>query len=267
MVRIWPFIFIWTLCLNMPSCAVAAVKCNRIFRVAVIQNEPLYYLDKNKKVTGVMLEVAQELHRRTGCSFDLIEMVRPSMVHRLRSGSVDLSVLTIKTDELDKAGGFIRVFKANRALILTPALKKKNYVLKDVLKDKNVLVGGLISSPAFLDENEVSLLKKQGRWRQYPDYESIFQSLKRDQIQAFVGSIMVSDFYFKKLGLSDFGFLIDRSKQSDAGFYYAKQLLTSHEVELLSSTLAQMLKDGFFQKVLSKYSSPYAVENEFVSIN
>ncbi|WP_413575288.1 substrate-binding periplasmic protein [Bdellovibrio sp. HCB290] len=243
-------------------------KCDRTFRVGVLGDEPLFFSDKSRTKQGSIVDILDELRKRTGCSFQVVEMSRPTLLDRVRNSTVDMTVLSIKTPVMDSAaGGFIEMFRSYRAIVMTPELGLKNYDLKKALHDKKVVFSGIIGSPGHLNVDEFKLLKEESRLQQFPDYASVFQALKRKQVQVFVGSVAISDYFLRKYDLTSFTFIIDREKINGVGSYYSKSRLTTAEVQMLKMNYEQMLKDGFFATVYSKYTSPAAVKNAILPMN
>ncbi|WP_413293121.1 transporter substrate-binding domain-containing protein [Bdellovibrio sp. HCB185ZH] len=249
--------------LSQASLSRAISKCERTFRVGVIENEPLYYLEQNE-ARGSMLDTIAELRKRTGCGFEVLEMSRPTLVERMKNASVDITVLSIKTPTMDKVGRFIQMFRSYRAVTFAPDLQKKNYDLQQALADKAVVFGSFIGTQGYFKEEEISLLREQGRIRQFPDYATVFQALKRRQLKVFIGSVSISDYFLQKYKMTDFGMQIDRKVITGVGSYYAPKRVSAQEVKMLEAALASMVRDGTFAKIYGKYSSALVLQNAIV---
>jgi ABC-type amino acid transport substrate-binding protein len=261
MLKICGGIFVLILCQTSFSQALA--KCERTFRVGVIHNEPLYFLDKNV-ARGSMLDTVDELRKRTGCTFETLEMSRPTMVEKLRNSSVDITILSIKTPTMDAVGKFIQMFRSYRAVVFSPDLQKKKYDLQQALADKSVIFGSFIGTQGYYKSDEINQLREQARIREFPDYATVYQALKRGQVKVFVGSVSISDYFLRKYKMTEFGLQIDRSVVTGVGTYYAKKRLSEADVKMLESALQAMVKDGTFARIYSRYSSELAVKNAIV---
>ncbi|QDK46310.1 hypothetical protein DOM22_14620 [Bdellovibrio sp. ZAP7] len=249
--------------LTYTSSSSAVVKCERAFRVGVIQNEPLYFLEQSE-ARGSMLDTVEELRKRTGCTFEVLEMSRPTLVERMKNSSVDITVLSIKTPTMDKVGHFIQMFRSYRAVTLSPDLQKKKYDLDKALADKSVIFGSFIGTQGYFLEQELTQLREQGRIRQFPDYATVFQALKRGQVKVFVGSVSISDYFLQKYRMRDFGLQIDRKVLTGVGTYYSKKRISDADVKMLETALVGMVRDGTLAKIYAKYSSALVIQNAIV---
>ncbi len=246
-------------------CSQTWAKCERTFRVGVINNEPLYFLTK-EGARGSMLDTIEELGKRTGCHFEILEMSRPTLVERLKNASVDITVLSIKTRTMDRVGNFIQMFRSYRAVVFSPDLQKQKYDLKQALADKSVIFGSFIGTQGYFKSEEIDLLREQKRVREFPDYATVYQALKRGQVKVFVGSVAISDYFMRKYKMLDFGLQIDRDLATAIGTYYAKKRVSEAEAKMLEAALKSMVKDGTFVKIYSRFSSELAVKNAIVPI-
>jgi hypothetical protein len=241
-------------------------KCERTFRVGVIHNEPLYFLDKNV-ARGSMLDTVEELRKRTGCGFQTLEMSRPTLVEKIRNSSLDITILSIRTPTMDGAGKFIQMFRSYRAVTLSPDLQRKKYDLHQALVDKTVVFGSFIGTQGYFSTDEIKQLRDQGRIREFPDYATVFQALKRGQVKVFIGSVAISDYFLQKYKMADFGMQIDRQIVTGVGTYYAKKRLSDADIKMLETALQSMVNDGTFARIYSRYSSELAVKNAIVPNN
>lgn len=264
MIKFCGGILLTVLCQTLLSPAQA--KCERTFRVGVIQNEPLYFLDKNV-ARGSVLDILEELRKRTGCDFQILEMSRPSLVEKIRNSSVDISILSIRTPTMDTVGKFIQMFRSYRAVILAPELQKKRYDLHQALADKSVIFGSFIGTQGYFLNDEITRLREQGRIRDFPDYATVFQALKRGQVKVFIGSVAISDYFLQKYKMSDFGMQIDRQVVTGVGSYYSPKRLSDSDIKMLEEALQTMVKDGTFARIYSRYSSELAVKNAIIPNN
>ncbi|QLY24484.1 transporter substrate-binding domain-containing protein [Bdellovibrio sp. KM01] len=219
---------------------------------------------EKSEARGSMLDTVDELRKRTGCIFEVLEMSRPTLVERMKNSSVDITVLSIKTPTMDSVGHFIQMFRSYRAVVLAPDLQKKKYDLEKALADKSVIFGAFIGTQGYFRDQELNLLREQGRVRQFPDYATVFQALKRGQVKVFVGSVSVSDYFLQKYRMQEFGLQIDRKVLTGVGSYYSKKRISSADVKLLETALEGMVRDGTFAKIYAKYSSALAIQNAIV---
>lgn len=254
---------ILVLILLQASYSHAIAKCERSFRVGVIHNEPLYYLE-NSQARGATLDTIAELRKRAGCAFEVLEMSRPSLVERIKNSTIDITVLSIKTPIMDNVGSFIQMFRSYRAVTFSPDLQKKGYTLERALADKSIVFGTFIGTQGYYQEEELKQLREQGRVRQFPDYATVFQAMKRNQVKVFVGSVSISDYFLQKYGMTDFTIQIDQKVITGVGSYYSKKRVSTAEVKMLEAVMSAMVKDGTFGRIYSKYSPALIIKNAIV---
>jgi polar amino acid transport system substrate-binding protein len=226
--------------------------CSYVFRVGLIFSEPLYFVSGQRKLGGISLEVIKELRKRTGCDFTVEEYSRPSLVERFRHQQLDMSIVSIKTAAMDGVGEFIHLFNTPRRFIVRSFAAQD---LKSALKNKKIIFGNIMGTQTYYTNDEIKLLRKDKRLVEFPDYDALFSSFKRGKIQAYIGSLMMSSYYIKKLKLNDFALSEDEINLIPVGYYVNKTRLKRPELLILNKALAQMLKDGTFIRIYAEYTS------------
>jgi polar amino acid transport system substrate-binding protein len=244
---------------------VQARNCPRSYRVGVVYSEPIYFITDTKKIHGVGYDIVEELRRRTGCDFQIIELSRPSVVERIRSSAIDMSVLSIKTDAMDAVASFIPSHQSYRAVAF--ASKFKGEVIKQAFEDKKVIFGSVIGNQGYYRTEEINHLRLNNRLKEFPDYRSLYMALKDNKVHAAVSSVMMNDYFITKLGFKkDLNFVIDETTARPVGTYYNKQRFSAYDQDLIREAYEGMMKDGTMGKIYRKYVSEAATKNSLLKI-
>jgi polar amino acid transport system substrate-binding protein len=254
----------WTLpAISVASESVARKQCPYVFRVGLVFNEPLYFVSGQRKLGGISIEVIKELRKRTGCDFTVAEFSRPTLIERFRSQQIDMSIISIKTAALDRVSEFVHLFNSPRRLVMTSGSAQN---LKTALSNKKILFGNIMGTQSYYTNEELTLLRKEKRLIEYPDYVALFGSLKRGKIQAFVGSLMMSSYFMKKLSLDKFTLIEDELNLTSIGYYVNKTRLKTAELQILDKALGEMLKDGTFSKIYADFTTADVAQKSILLI-
>lgn len=241
--------------------------CKRIFRVGALNNEPIYFRDDKGTLRGVLIELIDELRHRTGCDFEPSESSRPTLLANLRSSSIDLTLLSIKTDTMDQVASFIPMYLGKRAIIMNSSLAKKKTSLADALKDKKVIFGSLIGTSTYYKPAESELLHKEQRLIEFPDYAALFIAVKKGKVQVVINSYVVGSYFVAQMKLNDISFEQDATGLKPVGAYYNPKRLHSDEVQMLAKVFDEIVKDGTMAKLYEKYIPKSYVEKSFVPLD
>ncbi|WP_168196360.1 ABC transporter substrate-binding protein [Bdellovibrio sp. NC01] len=232
--------------------------------MGALNNEPIYFHDDKGVVRGVLIELIDELKRRTGCNFDPSESTRPMLVASLRSSAIDLTLISIKTPVMDQVASFIPMYLGTRAIVLAPQYAKKKTTLAEALKDKKIIFGSFIGATGYYKANEIEQLRKEQRLVEFYDYSSMFAALKKGKIQAMISSYVVGSYFMVQMKLTDFSFTQDKSDFTPVGSYYNPKRLRGDEVQMFSKVFDDIVKDGTMARIYMHYVPKKYVEQSFV---
>ncbi|MFS4458026.1 substrate-binding periplasmic protein [Bdellovibrio sp. HCB2-146] len=228
-------------------------KCSHVFKAGQVFNEPLYFVSTQRQLRGSSIEVIHELRKRTGCEFLVEEYSRPSLIEKFRHSQVDISVVSVKTIEMDNVARFIHLYDSPRSLVVGPKWARKVKSVPQFVNKKKIIFGNIIGTQTYYDLSEYELLRKEKRLIDLPDYPSLFKALEENRIQGFIGSFMISSYHMNKMGLKNYSTIVDDKFSVPIGCYIDPKRLSEQEVQMFRQVLLDMLKDGTFVKIYSQF--------------
>ncbi|WP_413586660.1 substrate-binding periplasmic protein [Bdellovibrio sp. HCB274] len=234
--------------------------CSRTYEVGFSDYAPIFIREKGQR-SGIAIDLARELSRRTGCIFSENEFTRPAAISRMRQGKMDLFFMAGSKFEFDNIGVFVPLYEAERSLTYLRSLKKNYDSIQDLLNDKKMRVGVMIGSHSMWTPEELASLNAEGRTVGAPNPEGLFRMLKNGRVQAVLFSTGTTLYYIDKLKMTGITErLVDRKTKTQVGYVYSTRRMSSRDVELITGTMKVMEADGTLKKIYSKYLTPNSVE-------
>ncbi|WP_103651147.1 transporter substrate-binding domain-containing protein [Campylobacter concisus] len=206
---------------------------------------PFEYIDENNKITGFDIELIDEISKRAGFSYKIINMSFDGLIPALKAGKINgiISAMSATSDRL-KSIDFTKPYYLTENLYL----KKKG---NDALKAKEELAGkrvgvqqGTVQELAANAINGVKVVPSE-------DTVPLIMGLKVGKFDAVIlDSSIGYGFVKKNPELEAFFKEVDGSEGFSIAFDKGKE---SALIEKINQILDEMKKDGSYEALLKKY--------------
>ncbi|UYL07294.1 transporter substrate-binding domain-containing protein [Bdellovibrio sp. SKB1291214] len=256
MAKLIPFIVLAMLWGMFKYAFAATEKCTRRFEVGLANYVPTYYREDGQ-VKGIGHEFAQELARRTGCTFIETVYARPSAISQMKLGRLDLFFFTASLFEFEGSANFVPILEAKRALKVLSSIESKHPNIDDFIKDKSIKFGVMIGSQSSFTKEEYDLLISEERTIGVPDPDGLFRMLKAKRVQAVMFPSMSTKYYVQVNGLEKLTKSIDDpDKKSVVGYVYSNRRMSKSDVSKIEEAVKDMKADGTLNKLLTIPNHP-----------
>lgn len=226
---------------------------------------PFEYLDADGKQTGIIVELAEAVADKLGAKLDIQRTPFPSMIPGLAAGRFKIAWETFSANpERLKQVDFVMFLKAGIAASTSPD-KVASYSGDHPLCGKRVGVSAGTASDFLLDK-----LNDECKAANLPAIEkSVFnastdmvQAVLSDRIDARLDDATASS-YFEVTSGGKLVVLPTLYDVAPLGLAVAKGDKATQE--MMVAALAEMFKDGSYQKVLDKYGmGKYAIKEPYL---
>lgn len=249
--------------LKLPALALAvlaataqAEPCAKPLRVGM---SPLgvAYFKQDRQARGYDVDILQELSRRTGCGFEIVEMNRVRIFQSLETGQiVDLATSTSRTPERDQYAQFVPMAQTRDYLVVHLRLAKPGFNLDQFVATPELRMGVLASSnySSFI-KARLAVLASQGRVETTPQTEGLIPRL----IAGRYDGLIVTPAYFiaalRELpGADDLRALpVPESEPYLSGIYLSRKTLDEGRRAQISEALQAIHQDGTLLRILRHY--------------
>jgi polar amino acid transport system substrate-binding protein len=206
---------------------------------------------------GLDKDVAEQLQKRSGCSFDLRVMPRRAIWQAMQSGSVDMTLSAAATPErLMFAWAFPYLWSANMA-ILRKEVNANVRSTTDFLADPSLRLGigrGFVPGVAY--DEFVSQLRNIGRVEDVDDAGQMYAMFKAGRFQAILGSQMVYASYLKdeiqngQVRIEDWG---KGKSRGTTNLLVSKKTFNADDARHWGELLKSINTDGTMQRMVTRY--------------
>lgn len=236
---------------------VAAEKpsCSTPIKFAYYESN-FFYFEKS----GIDVDVVDELKKRTGCSFDTVEMPRARIWVELANGTLDMSGSGLSTPAREEFAWFGYYVTMKNYAVFFPSVVKIASA-EDIVGNKAITIGVVRSFQhgATIDALVAKVTAQDAaRVVEVKDQETLFKMLQANRIQVAFGQPPAYTFHFKKLGIKDAQAVDIAPGETtvDHGLILSKKRFNEVEAKKWQAVVADMRADGTMKKILEKYLSP-----------
>lgn len=206
---------------------------------------------------GLDKDVAEQLQKRSGCSFDLRVMPRRAIWQAMQSGSVDMTLSAAATPERLMFAFAVPYLWSQNMAILRKEVGANVRSTNDFLADPNLRLGigrGFVPGAAY--DEFVSQLRNIGRVEDVDDAGQMYAMFKAGRFQAVLGSQMVYASYLKdeiqngQVRIEDWG----KGKSRGAtNLLLSKKTFSAEDAKHWGELLKSINADGTMQRLVSHY--------------
>lgn len=211
---------------------------------------PPFYTNETKPVSGIAVDVGDELFRRLEMKTELTMYPLKRALNNLETGHADAVMILIKTTERQKYLQYTRPIMTVRGLIWTVGKPVPFYSLEDL---RNYKIG--VTQGYSYGEDFDSLLKTMQVETANTDYHN-YLKLKEHRIDIFPGNEIVAKGLFKKHPELSGQFV-----HSENSFInWVLRMAVSKKSPLVAKLpeinriLAEMEEEGFIDEVVKRYT-------------
>ena len=226
---------------------------------------PFEYIDQNGKQAGIIVELAGDVANLLGVKLDIQRTPFPSMIPGLAAGRFKIAWETFSAnpDRL-KQVDFVMFLKAGIAASTTPAMAK-SFTGDHPMCGKRVGVSAGSASDFLVDKLNADCgsagLKPIAK-SVFNDSQDIIQAVLSGRIDARLDDATASS-YFETTSGGKLVVLPTLYEVAPLGLAVAKG--DAATTEMMRAALAELFKNGTYQRVLDKYGmGKYAIKEPYV---
>jgi polar amino acid transport system substrate-binding protein len=251
------------ICLVVLSAGTAQAEntlCTKPIRVALFEFGVLYRSDTND---GVDARLLQEMERRSGCKFERVFMPRARIWNELQAGSLDMATAAIPTPER-KAYAYLFPYMQTRNVVLLRKQSASIAANQDAFEKSSLrmaTVRGFRHEPAY--DAMIAKLAEQGRVVEAADVTDLLRMLDKGVVDAVLSQPIVFRQYLDEKTMQ--AKLVQRDwapqDQSSVGaMILARKSFTDDQARHWDQLVANLLRDGSFQKIARSFLPPEAAK-------
>ena len=215
------------------------------------------YYEVNGEGKGTFKDLADELGKRTGCSFITQVMPLARIWEDLASGRLDINVGGIQTDERERVAWFFPYLTAKYSTFLRTSIAPSVRNADDFM-GQSTLRFGFVRNGAAGKKNGLWLdkMRAAGRLEESANYETLFEKLGKGRIDGLFASPSVSRKYIKDLHLE--GQLLVQEWFPDdpgvlAGLMLSRQQFSEAEATRWGALIQEMRGDGTLKSIFERH--------------
>lgn len=229
--------------------------CEKRYVVSFINAPPGYFTDKKGLKQGSSYDIFQEVIRRLGCKITEEPGSHSAMSEAFMRYRHDMYGIAVKSDNLDKYGEFVEMYRVPRSLVVRKDALGKDFTIEGILKNPKINFVGIIGGLFFIKKEEKDKLFKEHRLREVPGPQEIYEALGDGRAQATFSSPAFTSYYLgRENKLYKFKVIPDhKSDWQSLGFYLSLGRLSKAERELIKEIIHGIRQDGTLLKIQKKY--------------
>lgn len=215
------------------------------------------YYEVNGEGKGTFKDLADELGKRTGCSFIAQVMPLARIWEDLANGRLDINVGGIQTVERERVAWFFPYLTAKYSTFLRTSIAPSVKNADDFMR-QTTLRFGFVRNGAAGKKNGLWLdrMREAGRLEESANYETLFEKLEKGRIDGLFASPSVSRKYIKDLHLE--GQVVVQEWFADdpgvlAGLMLSRKRFSEAEAARWGALIQEMRRDGTLQRIFERH--------------
>lgn len=228
-------------------------KCQRPLIVDIPHLEPGYIEYPKVGGNGVAIDLVEELEARTGCQLVKYITSLPKGIDNMTHFRSDL-ILMAGANAKVKFQSFHLLYKVKKEFIIRKAKYVREFTLGDYVNKTKVNFGSYQGSLVFLPQAQDEKLQREGRLRATSNIESMYITFVKGKSDVIFSETSINSYMIRKYNLED---QVERvlipDQHIDMGYYISNKRLRPYEFDLIVATMDEIVRDGTFLKIISKY--------------
>ena len=215
------------------------------------------YYEVNGEGKGTFKDLADELGKRTGCSFITQVMPLARIWEDLANGRLDINVGGIQTVERERVAWFFPYLTAKYSTFLRTSIAPSVRNADDFI-GQTTLRFGFVRNGAAGKKNGLWLdrMREAGRLEESANYETLFEKLEKGRIDGLFASPSVSRKYIKDLHLE--GQVVVQEWFPDdpgvlAGLMLSRKRFSEAEATRWGTLIQEMRSDGTLERIFVRH--------------
>ncbi|SHN12798.1 amino acid ABC transporter substrate-binding protein, PAAT family [Duganella sacchari] len=221
---------------------------------------------ENGRISGIAVDVVNELARRSGCKFEFHWYPRQRLFVELQAGRIDMAMGAFRTPERDAYARHLPYAYLQYDLILRDASGQSYASLSDFVErgtGRLNITRGLVYDSAI--ETQLARLATAGRLELVNDFETVFGKLEMGRADGTVATAAIYAKYLQHPRLKDSVTVIPIAEAAPrfTGIYVSKKNI-SPEVRLrYASALKTMVADQYVAGLYGRYIDEATIKRTF----
>ena len=215
------------------------------------------FFRQDGQARGYDVELLQEMARRLGCGFEIVEMNRPRIFQSLERGElIDLATSTSRTPERDQYAAFVPMAQTRDYLLIHNQLATPGFDLNRFVATPKLRLGILAGSnySPFINA-QLAVMTGQGRVETTVNADALIPRL----IAGRYDGLIVTPAYFVA-ALRDMpeahdlrALPVQESEPYLSGIYLSRKSLDEHRRQQIREALESIHQDGTLLRILRRY--------------
>jgi polar amino acid transport system substrate-binding protein len=228
--------------------------CNKPLSVAVYENGFLYNTE-NK--SGIIVDVFNEISKKTNCKFNFILMPRARSWIELKSGRIDISASGFMSNERESYSYIIKMWNKKNFVLIRKNMKVNT--IEEFIKNKNLEVGivrGTFHGSKNI-EDFIEKLRKENRVQESSEQSNIYLKLANNRVQGIFGNMFVIKKYISEIKELQGNFeILDWASDDEkfkSGIFLSKKTFNNENFKKFEEIIDNLKKNGLIKKYIKKY--------------
>jgi polar amino acid transport system substrate-binding protein len=228
----------------------AHADCARSYSLGLSESGTFAYAEAGQ-IKGLIPSLVQELSRRTGCQFTVLNLPRARIWLEWEAGKLDIATGALRTPERDRLGRWLAFGYVQEELI-TP-LPMPGHTLAGWLQQSGRPSLGRVRSAVSGDEADRLLASPEyaGQVELVVDHATVIRKLYAGRNGGALLPRPAFDKLARQLGLDPDGvpsYRVDELPRVAYGFYFRVPQVDPDDLQLLAAAMNQLLDTGFNEK-------------------
>ncbi len=215
------------------------------------------FFKQDGQARGYDVELLQEMARRLGCGFEIVEMNRPRIFQSLERGElIDLATSTSRTPERDQYATFVPMAQTRDYLLVHSQLATPGFDLNQFVAAPGLRLGILAGSNySSVINARLAVMASQGRVETTVNADALIPRL----IAGRYDGLIVTPAYFVA-ALRDMpeakdlrALPVQESEPYLSGIYLSRKSLDENRRQRIREALEAIHQDGTLLRILRRY--------------
>jgi polar amino acid transport system substrate-binding protein len=206
--------------------------------------------------SGISVDVAGELARRTGCKISFLWFPRGRLFVELEAGRIDLTLGAVHTPERDLYASYLPYAYVQYDMVLSKRVVGRYNGLADFVARGTArlnITRGVQYGAAI--EAELATLAKGGRLELVNDFDTVFNKMAVGRADGTLASPPIYSSHIKRVGLEDAVTItaLPESPPQYIGMYASRKTVSGEALATYTAALRSLVNDRTILAIYAKY--------------